>query len=178
MASAMRDVPPAAPAPADPVTLKAFITANATLITIFSVLSGLAAFALSLGFGWFGPVLRMGLLLLAVIVWFELLQQFPPATRLSNIRAYPSAYEWRLVWFSYLVQALMAALLLAAALAFPTIVGPGIAAVAAGVAASRLPDRIGGLARLLMVLLVFEIALVIFHPNHQGVLGWLFERQG
>ena len=50
--------------------------------------------------------------------------------------------------------------------------------VPAGIAASRLPDRIGGLVRLLIVLLVFEIGLVIFHPNHQGVLGWLFERQG
>lgn len=174
----MRTQPSPAPAAAaqEPATLKAFITSNATLITIFSVLSGLAAFALSLQLGWFGPALRAGLLLMAVLVWIELLGQLPEPLLLSNLRRYPSDQDWRLVWFGYLLQLLMVALLFAGATAFPSLFAALAAAVVATWLTSRLPDRVGGLLRIATAVVVFEIAFSLISQGRDSPLDWLWNR--
>ena len=157
---------PATPAAeAEPISLKAFIVGNVSLITLLSIFTGLAAFALTLKLGWFGPLLRGGVLLLAVVVWFELLHQLPKPLLLSNLRSYPSEYNWRLIAFGYLLQVLMVALLLSAAYAAPSSLAPLIALVIAALALHRLPDSVNGLIRVLVGIGVFEMTLGLVAPE-------------
>lgn len=164
-----------APTEAAKETLKSFIAGNMPLLTTFTVLAGLAGFVLTLPLGWFGPLLRAGLLVLTVIVWFDLLDQLPAPLLLSRWRHYPVAYNWRLIWFAYLIQFLMIGFLVFMCIEFPRVAAPAFAAVAAMVVVSRLGDRVGGLVRLVIALIVFELALVLLYPTHQGVSGWLLE---
>ena len=164
-----------APASATPETLKSFIAGNMPLLTTFTVLAGLAGFVLTLPLGWFGPLLRAGLLVLTVIVWFDLLDQLPKPLLLSQWRHYPADYSWRLIWFAYLIQVLMLGFVVFLSVEFPRVVVPAFAAVAAMLVISRLGERVGGVARLLIALLVFELILILLYPTHQGLSGWLLE---
>lgn len=171
-----RESPAATPSPPAPDTLKAFITGNMPLLTTFTVLAGLAGFVITLPLGWFGPLLRSGLLVLSVVVWLDLLDQLPQPLLLSHWRRYPSDYSWRLVWFAYLIQLLMLGFMAFLVIEFPRVVVPALAAIVAVALVSRLGDRVSGVIRLVIGLVVFELLLILLYPTHQGFVGWLLDR--
>lgn len=164
------------PVAAAQATLKSFIAGNMPLLTTFTVLAGLAGFVLTLSLGWFGPLLRAGLLVLTVIVWFDLLAQFPTPLLLSQWRRYPGEYGWRFIWFAYLIQGLMIGFVVFLTVEVPRVAVPAFAAVAAMAIMSRLGERVSGLARVVIALIVFELLLILLYPTHQGMLGWLLDQ--
>jgi len=94
-----------------PESLKSFIGANTMLLAAMGAMTGLATFVgRGTGPDWSAALLQFLLTGLAVLLWLELLTQWPPALLLHRAPAPPGS-PWRMVWFSYGMQLAMVGLI-------------------------------------------------------------------
>jgi hypothetical protein len=94
-----------------PESLKHFVGANTMLLAAMGAMTGLATFVgRSAGPDWSATLLQFVLTGLAVLLWLELLTQWPPTLLLHRAPA-PSGTPWRLVWFAYGMQLAMVGLI-------------------------------------------------------------------
>jgi len=105
--------PAVTPAPGEsgPESLKSFVGANTMLLAAMGALTGLATFAgRGTGPDWSAALLQFLLTGLAVLLWLELLTQWPPTLLLHRAPA-PPGTPWRMVWFAYGMQLAMVGLI-------------------------------------------------------------------
>lgn len=92
-------------------TLRDFVRDNGSLLAAIAGLLGIATFvsALPLYAAWVQPYLVFLLLVAAVLIWLELITQWPPALVIFQGPP-PRGTPWRLVGFAYAMQLTMVGL--------------------------------------------------------------------
>ena len=170
----------AAPEPAvkPPGTLRDFVLANFPLLGAIGGLIGIATFvvALPLYASWVSPYLVFLLLSAAVLIWLELLAQWP-VDLLIYRGPPPPGTSWRLVGFAYALQLTMVGFIGAFLWRLPRLVVPALAAaIGVGVWQFLLPRRIkerhGVLLLVAVVAWLASMAVLsLVHPTYQSIFA-------
>jgi hypothetical protein len=159
-------------------SLRDFVLANFPLLGAIGGLIGIVTFvvALPLYATWVTPYLAFLLLAAAVLLWLELLAQWP-----ADLMIYrgppPTGTPWRLVGFAYAVQLTMVGFLGTLLWRFPRLVVPALAAgIGIGAWQFLLPRRLKALrgAPLLTVIVAWVIAILVLsrvHPTYQSIFA-------
>lgn len=167
---------PAAP-PAKPAgSLREFILANFPLLGAIGGLIGIATFvsALPLFATWVQPYLTFLLLAAAVLVWFELLAQWP-SDLLIHQGPPPPGTSWRLACFAYAMQLTMVGFVggflwripRLVVLAFATLIA---AAIWRYLVPLRMKQQRGVLLATAIVALLVALAVTsLLHPTYQSI---------
>jgi hypothetical protein len=156
--------------------LRDFVLANGPLLGAIGGLIGIATFvnALPLYAAWVQPYLIFLLLAAAVLIWLELLAQWPPELMIYRGPA-PSGRPWRLVGFAYVVQLTMVGFVGGFLWRIPRLVTLTLATViGAGLWHYLVPERSKGwrgslLATAIVALLVAMLLTSLVHPTYQSV---------
>jgi hypothetical protein len=164
------------PATKSPGTLRDFVLAHFPLLGAIGGLLGLVTFiaAWPLYAGWMRPYVTFLLLAAAVLLWLELLAQWP-----ANLLIYagppPPGTSWRLVGFAYAVQLTMVAFIGGFVLRIPRLVIPLLAAaIGIGLWRFLLPQRVKAMrgVPLLLVIIALLIAIAVVslvHPDYWAI---------
>ncbi len=159
-------------------SLRDFVLANFPLLGAIGGLIGIATFvsAVPLYATWVQPYLVFLLLVAAVLVWLELLAQWPP-TLLVYQGPPPPGSPWRLVGFAYAVQLTMVGLVGAFLWHVPRLLIPALA-VAIGVGLWRFlvpapvkTHRAALAVTATVALLIAMLATFLAHPAYEAIFG-------
>lgn len=161
-------------------SLRDFVLANGPLLGAIGGLIGIATFvsALPLYAEWVQPYLIFLLLAAAVLIWLELLAQWPPDLMIYRGPA-PSGIPWRLVGFAYVVQLTMVGFVGGFLWRIPRLVGLTLATViGAGLWHYLVPERFKAwrgslLMTAIVALLVSMLVISLVHPTYQSVFETL-----
>jgi hypothetical protein len=157
-------------------SLRDFVLANGPLLGAIGGLIGIATFvnALPLYAAWVQPYLIFLLLAAAVLIWLELLAQWPPELMIYRGPA-PSGLPWRLVGFAYVVQLTMVGFVGGFLWRIPRLVTLTLATViGAGLWHYLVPERCKAwrgslLATAIVALLVAMFLTSLVHPTYQSI---------
>jgi hypothetical protein len=157
-------------------SLRDFVLANGPLLAAIGGLIGIATFvnALPLYAAWVQPYLIFLLLAAAVLLWLELLAQWPPELMIYRGPA-PSGLPWRLVGFAYVVQLTMVGFVGGFLWRIPRLVTLTLATViGAGLWHYLVPERSKAwrgslLATAIVALLVAMFLTSLVHPTYQSI---------
>jgi hypothetical protein len=157
-------------------SLRDFVLANGPLLAAIGGLIGIATFvnALPLYAAWVQPYLIFLLLAAAVLIWLELLAQWPPELMIYRGPA-PSGLPWRLVGFAYVVQLTMVGFVGGFLWRIPRLVTLTLATViGAGLWHYLVPERCKAwrgslLATAIVALLVAMFLTSLVHPTYQSI---------
>jgi hypothetical protein len=157
-------------------SLRDFVVANFPLLGAIGGLIGIATFvnALPLYAEWVQPYLIFLLLAAAVLIWLELLAQWPPELMIYRGPA-PSGLPWRLVGFAYVVQLTMVGFVGGFLWRIPRLVTLTLATViGAGLWHYLVPERSKAwrgslLATAIVALLVAMFLTSLVHPTYQSI---------
>lgn len=156
--------------------LRDFVLANGPLLGAIGGLIGIATFvsALPLYTEWVQPYLIFLLLAAAVLIWLELLAQWPPELMIYRGPA-PPGLPWRLVGFAYVVQLTMVGFVGGFLWRVPRLVALTLATViGAGLWHYLVPERFKAwrgalLMTAIVALLVSMLVIDLAHPTYQSV---------
>jgi hypothetical protein len=159
-------------------SLREFVLANASLLAAIGGLIGIGTFVTALPFfaGWVRPYLAFLLLAAAVLVWLELLTQWPPDLLIYRGPP-PSGAPWRLVGFAYALQLTMVGVIGSFLWRMPRLFIPSLAAIIGiGLWRFLLPERIkeqrGALLVTGIIALLISIAVLsLVHPTYQSIFA-------
>jgi hypothetical protein len=157
-------------------SLRDFVVANFPLLGAIGGLIGIATFVntLPLYAAWVQPYLIFLLLAAAVLIWLELLAQWPPELMIYRGPA-PSEIPWRLVGFAYVVQLTMVGFVGGFLWRSPRLVVLTVATViGAGLWHYLVPERVKAwrgslLATAIVALLIAMLVTSLVHPMYQSV---------
>jgi hypothetical protein len=159
-------------------SLRDIVLANAPLLGAIGGLIGIATFVVALPLYAAGvkPYLAFLLLAAAVLIWLELLAQWPPELLLYQGPP-PSGTSWRLVGFAYALQLTMVGFIGGFLWRLPRLVIPTLAAIiGTGVWRFLLPERVKAhrgavLVTAIIALLVAIAVLSLMHPAYQPIFA-------
>jgi hypothetical protein len=162
--------------PAPVGSLRDFVIENGSLLAAIGGLIGIATFvsALPLYAEWVKPYLIFLLLAGAVLIWLELLAQWPTALMIHQGPPPPEA-SWRLVGFAYAVQLTMVGFVGGFLWRVPRLVAPTLAlGIGVGLWRFVLPRRLkehrGALLVTAIVSLLISIAVLsLTHPTYRSI---------
>ncbi|MCD6031593.1 MAG: hypothetical protein K0S78_3767 [Thermomicrobiales bacterium] len=174
------DVPVGAePVPAAQLgSLRDFVVANLPLLAAIGGLLGLVTFvaAWPLYAGWVRPYVTFLLLAAAVLLWLELLAQWP-----ADVLIYqgppPPGTPWRLVGFAYAVQLTMVAFIGGFLWRIPRLVVPTLAAaIGIGLWRFLLPQRVKAMRGVPLLTLIIALLIAIavvsqVHPTYWAIFA-------
>jgi hypothetical protein len=167
----------AAPVPS-PGSLREFVVTNFPLLGAIGGLIGLGTFVVALPIyaTWVQPFLAALLLAAAVLLWLELLAQWPVDLRLDHGPP-PPGTPWRLVSFAYVLQLTMVGFIGGVLWRVPRLLIPAFAAgIAVGVWQFVLPRRLKAwrampLALAILALAIAIVVLSLVHPTYQSIFA-------
>ena len=157
-------------------SLRDFVLANFPLLGSIGGLIGIATFVVALPWyaDWVRPYLTFLLLAAAILIWLELLAQWPPEMMIY-LGPPPPGTPWRTVGFAYAVQLTMVGLVGGFLWRIPRLLIPTLAVViGVGLWRYLVPERakarrgallVTSIVSLLVALLVTSLA----HPAYQSV---------
>ena len=157
-------------------SLRDFVVENVSLLAAIGGLIGIATFvsALPLYAVWVRPYLTFLLLAAAVLIWLELLAQWPTELMIHQGPPPPES-PWRLVGFAYAVQLTMVGFIGGFLWRVPRLVAPTLAlCIGVGlwrfVLPKRLKEQRGALVTTAIVALLISIAVLsLVHPTYQSI---------
>ena len=169
-----------APVATVPDSLKSFIGANTMLLAAMGAMTGLATFVgRSSGPDWSAALLQFLLTGLAVLLWLELLTQWPPALLLHRAPAPPGS-PWRMVWFSYGMQLAMVGLIANVVWRQPQVLVPALGLgvsvlVWRALAQQGQPRPAALVGAVVMGVLASAVIVIVVDPPTQTVLQRLWQ---
>ena len=157
-------------------SLRDFVLANFPLLGSIGGLIGIATFVVAVPWyaDWVRPYLTFLLLAAAVLIWLELLAQWPPALMIY-LGPPPPGTSWRLVGFAYAVQLTMVGLVGGFLWRVPRLLIPMLAVViGVGLWRYLVPERAKIRRGTLLVTAIFAllVALLVtswWHPTYQSI---------
>jgi hypothetical protein len=157
-------------------SLRDFVVENVSLLAAIGGLIGIATFvsALPLYAVWVRPYLIFLLLAAAVLIWLELLAQWPTELMIHQGPPPPET-SWRLVGFAYVLQLTMVGFVGGFLWRVPRLVAPTLAlCIGVGlwrlVLPKRLKEQRGALVITAIVALLISMAVLsLVHPTYRSI---------
>ena len=157
-------------------SLRDFVLANFPLLGSIGGLIGIATFVSALPFyaTWVQPYLIFLLLAAAVLVWIELLAQWPPEL-LVHLGPPPRGTPWQLVGFAYAVQLTMIGFVGGFLWRVPRMLIPTLAVIiGVGLWRYLVPERAKArrgalLVTAIIALLISLLVTSLVHPTYQSM---------